>query len=207
MATNDTLPAPEAAAPIGRRYNTVEAMLLGEGASEQFTQQFSEVADATRVTRVLAQLRAAHGLTQKEMGERIGISQGAVSKLESGRDEELKLSEVCAYARSLNERIGVLYGPQPNHVEAINLYLGRMKYHMLELAKVSRADAEMDSRMNKFFGDTFQNVMELLACVYTNLPNGIKGCEFTKEVIYTRASTSCDPSQGLSTRRRELAEV
>lgn len=159
-------------------------MLRGEGATEETLKRVAELADATRVTRVLAQLRAAHGLTQKEMGDLIGVTQATISKLEAGRDEDLKLGEICAYAKALSERIGVVYGKPMNHVEAITVYLNQIKFHMLELAKVAQNDTEMDNRMNKFFGEAFLNVMEMLSVVYSNLPNGIEGCEFTKEVIH-----------------------
>lgn len=188
MATIDHPPVVETTTTTGRKYATVEQMLQGEGASPDFAREVAVIADATRVTRILAGMRAAHGLTQKEMGEKIGVTQGAISKLEAGRDEDLRLSEVCAYARALNERVGVVYGPSPSHAEAVTAHLRAAKYHMFELAKVAQKDAEMDNRMNKFFGDTFESVMTMLAEVYTNLPNGIKGCEFSMEVIH------CHPS-------------
>ena len=139
------------------------------------------------MTRVLGSLRTSHGLTQKELGEKLGLSQGAVSKLESGRDEDLKLGEIYAYARALNERVGIVYGPEMNHVQAITAHLNRVKFHMLSLARIAQNDSEMDNRMNKFFSETFFSVMELMASVYTKLPNGFKGCEFKTEIIYPTA--------------------
>lgn len=212
MSSNEHPPTTDAPARTGRRYSSVETMLQGESAAKETLTRFTELTDATRVTRVLAQIRAAHGLTQKEMGEQIGLTQGAISKLEAGRDEDLKLSEICAYSKVLNERIGVVFGRPLHHVEAITAYLNLMRFHMLELAKIASNDAEMDNRMNKFFGDALFSMMELMSSVCERLPNGIKGCGFTKEVIYQTPSTSASDvgnvERPISTKRqREVVEA
>lgn len=212
MANNETPPAIESPVPSGKRYSSIEKMLRSGGANEDTLKRVAALSDATRVTRVLAQLRAAHGLTQKEMGDMIGVTQATISKLEAGRDEDLKLGEICSYAKSLGERIGVVYGKPMNHVEAITAYFNQIKFHMLELAKVARNDTEMNNRMNKFFGEAFLNVMEMLSVVYSRLPNGIEGGEFTKEVIHRNPSSATpeitvplsDPSVRQS---RELTNV
>lgn len=53
----------------------------------------------------LAEARSRAGLTQREVGERMGISQSDVSKLE--RRSDVRLSTLRAYARALGARLHV----------------------------------------------------------------------------------------------------
>ena len=60
--------------------------------------------------RTLAEARARAGLTQSQVGERLGISQADVSKLE--RRADVRLSTLRAYASAIGARLHVgLQGP------------------------------------------------------------------------------------------------
>ena len=63
--------------------------------------------DALPVIGGLAALRRSHGLTQVELGERMGISQSDLSKLERRRD--IRLSSLRAYAAALGGGIRILF--------------------------------------------------------------------------------------------------
>lgn len=65
--------------------------------------------DATGET-TLAQARKRAGLTQRQVAERLGISQADVSKLE--RREDVRVSTLRAYARAIGARLHLgLLGP------------------------------------------------------------------------------------------------
>jgi hypothetical protein len=53
------------------------------------------------------------------MAEARRCSQIAISKIESGRDEDLTIREIAAYAHASGERISVVFGKPLNHVEAV----------------------------------------------------------------------------------------
>ena len=62
-----------------------------------------------RVEQELAALRARRGLTQQQLAARMGISQPAIAKLESGRVKNLELRTLSRWATALgaNLRIAV----------------------------------------------------------------------------------------------------
>jgi DNA-binding XRE family transcriptional regulator len=58
----------------------------------------------------LSELRNARGLTQAELGERMGIGQKGVSKLE--RQPDLLLSTLAAYVESLGGHVELVIGKE-----------------------------------------------------------------------------------------------
>lgn len=53
----------------------------------------------------LIRLRAASGLTQTAMAEKMGCGQSRISKLEHGTDEDITLGELDAYLRALDKHL------------------------------------------------------------------------------------------------------
>lgn len=151
------------AKPSGRRYATVDEFLKGEMPVD-IADGVRKLADETRLTRILAALRVKAGFTQETMGEKMVPSrtQGTISKLESGLDEDLTLSDIREYSRILNERIGFAFGPSLNHVEAIKGHALSMKNHMIALAKLAHLDEEMGKDIQAFFGEAFFNILTIL---------------------------------------------
>lgn len=180
---DDTLHKKSDAKSTGHRYASVDEMLRSEGATET-ADAVRVLAAETRVTRALAALRCKAGLTQEQLGEKMTPqrTQGAISKLESGKDEELTLAEIREYSKVLNERIGMVFGPPLNHVEAIKGHALEMKRHMLCLAKLAHQDEQMEKEIQGFFGDAFFSILTLLATCQGQMPN--KGAiEFKMELI------------------------
>jgi transcriptional regulator with XRE-family HTH domain len=177
-----TLKSDRVPAPTERTYSSVAEMLAAEGTDRAVQEQFAAAQESTRITRTLAQLRTSAGLTQSEMGKRIGLSQGAVSKLESGRDDDLTLAEIRAYTAHLNARVALWFGPPPTHAEAIKLHAQGMRHSLLELAKLARDDAQMEHAVQKFFGEAFFNLLDIISTCQQSLPNGVSGCTVRMEV-------------------------
>ena len=73
--------------------------------------------DATRKAGALGELRRQRGLTQTEVGTRMGISQSDVSKLE--RRADVRLSTLAAYMAATGGRLRILvrYPDEPEDRE------------------------------------------------------------------------------------------
>ena len=104
--------------PTGRKYNSVEALMEGEGVSMEVQEKVMEMERETRIVLQLALLRQKAGITQAEMAKRMGVTQSAISKLESGRDEDLTLREIEEYSRVTGQRIALTFGKPKDNVEA-----------------------------------------------------------------------------------------
>lgn len=180
--------------PLGRRYGSVEDLLRGEGVPSEIQAGVRALANETRVSRVLAALRSKAGLTQQEMAVKLGRSQGYVSKLESGRDDDITLAEIMAYAQVLNEPIGFVFGPEIDHVRAIKMHAFAMRDRMMALAKIASQDEQLEREIQKFYGEAFLNIFALMAECQSQLPNGDKHLDFKLEVIH--ANCHATPNRG-----------
>ncbi len=158
------------AKPTGRKYASVDALLRGEGLSQDAQSKAKELKSETRVVLQLAKLRQATGLTQEEMSKHLGVTQSAVSKLEAGRDEDVTLREIREYARVTDQRICVMFGKPLTHVEAVKLHACGLKERLEALAKIANQNEEFQSEIKGFFGEAFFNLFNILAGFNNMLP-------------------------------------
>jgi transcriptional regulator with XRE-family HTH domain len=171
--------------PSGRRYNSVDEMLRGEHTPAEISKGVRKLGEETRFTRMLAALRVKAGLTQEQIGEKMepALTQSAISKLESGRDEELTIADIRNYSKALNERIGLLFGPPLNHVEAIKAHALAMRERMMGLAKLAHEDGQIEKEVQAFFGEAFFNILTILATCQQEMPKNKNDFEFKIELM------------------------
>lgn len=114
------------------------------------------------------------GLTQHQQAKKLGKTQSAISKLESGADLELTLRELAEYATATEQAIRLNFGQPLNHVEAVKLHVIRLRKHLEELAKQAHPDASLDQAIQKFFGEAFFHLLDILSQCQPSLPHGGK---------------------------------
>lgn len=74
-------------------------------ASVEFKSAYDEARKATELARSLANLRKRHGLTQKELAQKLGTSQQAVSRLEHPHYHGHSIRMLARYAKALGARV------------------------------------------------------------------------------------------------------
>ena len=156
----------------GRRYGSVLDLMKGEGLTPEVQEKYKEIDNATRVVDQLALIRQAACITQEQMGTALGLSQSAVSKLEAGRDEDLTLGIIREYSKATGQRIGLMVGKPMNHVESVKACARGIQYHLSALAGLAHQDDELEREIAAFFGEAFFNLLDILAKVHHELPNG-----------------------------------
>ena len=162
-------PAAVATKPTGRRFASVAELMRIEGVSSEVQTKFQEIANETRIVCQLTKLRHMAGLTQEDMAQRLNVSQSAVSKLESGRDEDLTLGNIREYAKSSGERIGVVFGKPLTHVESVKAYANGMRTHLSALANLAHKGDDMEKEIQAFFGEAFFNILSIFARIHQSL--------------------------------------
>lgn len=185
MATED---AKAPARPSGRRYRSVAELLGGEAVSQEVRHKVHLAESETRVVLQLAKLRQIAGLTQEEMARHLNVSQSAISKLESGSDNDLKLGEIRAYVAATQQRVSILLGKPFTHVEAIKLHALAIKARLEKLADLANQNEEMEKDIKAFFGEAFFNLLNILSSCSQQLPNGDHHCDI--EVRIERIESS-----------------
>lgn len=191
-----------AAVPTGRRYDSVDALMKGEGLPPEVQAKVKEIANETRIALQLANLRQRHGLTQEQMAVHLGITQSAVSKLESGRDEDLTLREVREYSKATGYRIAVMFGKPVNHVEAVKIHAEGIRTHLYALARIANQhqNDNLEMEIQAFFGEAFFNILTILSKCNDQLNNRVgefsMNIETKPELITACAESRTPEMQG-----------
>jgi transcriptional regulator with XRE-family HTH domain len=171
--------------PTGRIYGSVDDLMKNEGVSQDVKTKVAEYKGETRIILQLARLRQKAGLTQEHMAERLGVNQSAISKLESGKDEDLTMRQVREYARATGERINITFGKPPTNVEAVKLHAMGIRDRLEALAKIANQEEEMEKEIQGFFGEAFFNILSILSNCNDQLPHSVAVFEMNIEVIKT----------------------
>jgi len=137
--------------PTGKRYRTTSEMLEGTGTPQELVESVKDVEAQTAVA-MLAGMRVSKGLTQKELAEAIGCSQGRISKLETSQDEDLRLGDLLDYTRALDGSLWITIGA-PTIAEHIKLHIRALRGLMEELVNLAGGDQAVGKGINSFLDD------------------------------------------------------
>jgi len=176
------------ARPTGRRYDSVSELMRGEAVLPEVQQLVSEIEKATTLVQALTMLRLKAGLTQEQMAERLGVTQSAVSKLESGRDEDLTVKQIGEYAKATGQRIGLAFGKPLNHVEAVKIHAFGIRQHLSALAETAQGDEDLEQAVQAFFGEAFFNLLEIFEKCHELLPRASAKFEVKLQLLGPVAS-------------------
>lgn len=171
----------EPAKPTPGRFKSVDELMAATGVSADTQKAVSELQKESQLTSRLASLRTAAGITQEQMAERLGCTQSCISKLESGKDEDITLKELRAYAEATGQRIGFAVGRQLNHVESIKTHAAGIHHHLQALAKLAHEDHELEAGIQKFYSEALFNILGIIAKCQNEMPHA-EGMEFRLEV-------------------------
>jgi transcriptional regulator with XRE-family HTH domain len=167
----------------GRTYDSVSALMGGEGMSQGTQSKVAQLASETQITLFLAQLRQASGKTQKQMADALGISQSAVSKLEAGRDGDLTIHQITEYARVTGEPIGFRCGKPMTHAEAIKMHAAGLKHRLEALAGLATQHSDLQAEIKGFLGEAFFNLFNIMTLCSEQLPKGENDIDIRIEVV------------------------
>ncbi len=132
----------ESAKALKKSHRSVKEMLEDIGADRDVVDAVEDVR-RQGVTNTLAGIRISKGLTQKEMAVLLKCTQGRISKLETGKDDDLRLKDLADYARAASVSLSVTIGPR-NCAEAIKYHLFAVK-HLID--KLVGLDDGRDSKL------------------------------------------------------------
>jgi transcriptional regulator with XRE-family HTH domain len=99
---------------------SVLQMVRQTSADAKFQEAFEQRLLARRMIKDLAIQRTANGLTQRDLAQKMGCTQGRISKLESTDDRDLRLGDLARYADAIGLRLKVvLESTDPPYVGAV----------------------------------------------------------------------------------------
>lgn len=167
MSSSRSLPR---AKPAGQTYATVDDLMKGEGLGHEVRNAYAQLVQDTCVTDGLSRLRRQSRLTQADIAKHLGLTQAAVSKIESGRDETLTLNIISAYATTCRQRINISFGKPLTHVEAVKEHAIGLRYHLEALASLAHKDEVIARDIERFFREASLNIDHIIDHCRERLP-------------------------------------
>lgn len=96
------------ASKISRKQDDLDRWLEGQYRQDPHMERRVEaLMNEMEIETGLAELRKARGLSQAELARRLGVTQPAVAKIESGRMKNLELKTLAKFVAALNGRLRV----------------------------------------------------------------------------------------------------
>jgi transcriptional regulator with XRE-family HTH domain len=154
-----------------KKYHNVSEMLADSAPTEEFRQEFETQVAKRRVIKHLIALRTAKGLSQKDIADQVNCSQSRISKLEHGVDDDIRLGDLRAYARSLGFSTGFVFSDQKmTAVEEVKHHAFCIKRLMDRLAQLAGRDEKIAQAVSAFFGEAFFNLVTMIQDSASKLP-------------------------------------
>jgi len=77
---------------------------------EEFRREYEKLEEEFSIAKALIEARSRVGLTQKQVAERMGTTQSAVARMESGKPLP-SLTTIKKYAKATNSKIDIRLSP------------------------------------------------------------------------------------------------
>ena len=170
----------------GKRFSNVNEMVKAISKDSTFKNEFEKEFNAKKVVRMLASSRAARGLTQSDLAKKIGCGQPRISKIENGRDDQLKIQDIVDYARALDLQVSAVFNPKKESaVEEIKHHAFEIKNRLEHLAELAKKDEAIYEGVSGFYGEAFFNMLKIFEHAVGKLPKSKKGKDSDLIEIFT----------------------
>ncbi len=178
-----------------KKYKSVSEIIRDIEPDRQFRDEFDKYIASRKIIKQLISLRAAQGLSQKDIAEKLACTQSRISKLENGSDSMVKLGDLQAYAEAIGYKICA--GPVPidmKPVDAVKCHAFALKKHMDNLAELAKSDKKIAGGVANFFGECFANVFKMMSDSAKQLPLREDSTPYFKiDVRYIDGTEEQDP--------------
>ncbi len=154
-----------------QQYSSVSEVLRDIAPDDAFQAEFDQHVAERRLIKELLALRAARGLSQRNVADHIGCTQSRISKLEYAKDADVRFGDLRAYA----DAVGCDLAAQPiprelQPVDKVKCHVHAIKEHMNDLARLARSDEKIAKGVAGFFGECFLNFSLMLGDSARRLP-------------------------------------
>lgn len=152
-------------------YTSVVEMVRRTTDTGSFAEAFEKRLISRKIVKELMVLRATHGLSQKDIAERLGCTQSRISKLELTSDTDLRIGDLAEYANAVGLRMSIILEPKgPTPVARVRRLAFRIKQELDHLAGLATIDQGIARGVAAFFGEAFFNMLKMLQESAKRLP-------------------------------------
>ncbi len=170
---------------MAKRYGSVADVLHSMDIPEEQKKRQVQYIKARQLSRLLSVMRSQKKMSQVQAAEKIGWSQGRVSKLETKEDRAVSVGDLLDYANALDLEMSIVFLPRGMKI------VDRIKIHALEmyrllqrLVRLSKGDDEMEQAVHHFHDECMNNLI-----------NMVDGSQKSMRIMPRKELTVIGPSQ------------
>ena len=116
-------------------------------------------------------MRAAKGLSQKDIADKMDCSQSRISKLESSNDDDIKIGDLHAYLNAIGLDIhGIIAPLNWTAVSQIKFYAMQIKSCLKKLCDLARDDEQIRDGVQRFHIETLVNMTKVIVDSSQGIP-------------------------------------
>jgi transcriptional regulator with XRE-family HTH domain len=145
------------------KFTSIAEMVRNVSEEQSFADDFEGRMRERQVVKALLMLRAAKGLNQQDIAERLNCTQSRISKLESSSDGDIRLADLCGYASALGLSVEIiLMKKEATLVNRVKFHAGFIKRLMDRLAHIAKDDKNISDGALKFFNVAAYNLLKIV---------------------------------------------
>src|SRR3989304_3200241 len=146
-----------------KKYKSVVEMVRACSDDQEFVDGFERHSADRRLAGSLFAVRAAKGLSQKDIAERLWGTQSRISKLENSDDSSFRLGDLAAYVKALGLHFRLVLSKRDETiVEQVKYHAICIKKLLDQLARLAQDDKRIAGGVSAFFGESFFNMIRML---------------------------------------------
>jgi transcriptional regulator with XRE-family HTH domain len=152
-------------AAAGRKtYHSVSEMVRDLSEDKEFAEDADRSIRERNLVAHLMALRASQEKSQKDIAQAMGCTQSRVSKLENGKDNDLRIGDFHLYADALGlEMMIVLAKKNRTIADEIKFHALSMKRLLDRLTKLAETDKTIARGVESFIaGEAYYNITKML---------------------------------------------
>ena len=156
---------------MAKQYKSVTDLITSLSEDEHFKKNAVKQISENGLGKFLAFLRCDHRLTQKEFAEKIGCSQGRVSKIEAAKDDSLSIKDFIDYGNALGLELEIGYRPKKmTWVDMVKYHAFHMQTYLNRMVEVAKEDKAIEAGVLDFHLEALKNVPTMILESMSKLP-------------------------------------
>lgn len=153
------------------KYPSTTQMVDALSDEKNFNKEFANRLAQKQIVKKIVALRSAKSVSQAAIAEKLGCTQSRVSKLEQGKDDDLRLGELKAYAEALGLKVEIVLVPKDLKLtDRVKAHAFAIRKLLEEMVKFAHLDADIADAVAGFHGEAFFNLVRMLKTSCDKLP-------------------------------------
>lgn len=148
---------------MSQRFKSAREMIAAMDLPKKQTEQIQTSLDQRRMSRMLAVMRNRKKMTQAEAAEKLGWTQGRVSKLESKIDSEISIGDLAEYSQAIGLEMSVMFMPRNMKiVDRVKVHAHEIAQLLKRLVDLSQGDHAMVKGVEHFHHECLANLHRIV---------------------------------------------